>query len=105
MAEPEITATGAEGNRIVVELPGVGDAERERIKGLLTTPGRLEQRLVAKQDPTQGRGFPTREAALAYFKGTPAQQHRAAARALQRPRPARAGQGPSACTSPASRSR
>jgi len=48
VAEPEITATGAEGNRIVVELPGVGDAERERIKGLLTTPGRLEQRLVAK---------------------------------------------------------
>ena len=70
VAEPEITATGAEGNRIVVELPGVGDAERERIKGLLTTPGRLEQRLVAKQDPTQGRGFPTREAGLAYFHGT-----------------------------------
>jgi preprotein translocase subunit SecD len=69
VAEPEITATGAEGNRIVVELPGVGDAERERIKGLLTTPGRLEQRLVAKLDPTQGRGFPTREAALAFFKG------------------------------------
>ena len=67
VAEPEITATGKEGNRIVVELPGVGDAERERIKGLLTTPGRLEQRLVAKQDPTGGRGFPTREAALAYF--------------------------------------
>jgi preprotein translocase subunit SecD len=70
VAEPEITATGAEGNRIVVELPGVGDAERERIKGLLTTPGRLEQRLVAKGDPTQDRGFPTREAALAFFHGT-----------------------------------
>jgi len=69
VAEPEITATGAEGNRIVVELPGVGDAERERIKGLLTTPGRLEQRLVAKPDVTQGRGFPTKEAALAYYKG------------------------------------
>jgi preprotein translocase subunit SecD len=69
VAEPEITATGAEGNRIVVELPGVGDAERERIKGLLTTPGRLEQRLVAKADPTQGRGFPTKEAGLAYFHG------------------------------------
>ena len=69
VAEPEITPTGAEGNRIVVELPGVGDAERERIKALLTTPGRLEQRLVAKQDPTQGRGFPTREAAMNYFKG------------------------------------
>ena len=70
VAEPEITATGAEGNRIVVELPGVGDAERERIKGLLTTPGRLEQRLVAKADPTQGRGFPTREKALEFFHGT-----------------------------------
>jgi preprotein translocase subunit SecD len=70
VAEPEITATGAEGNRIVVELPGVGDAERERIKGLLTTPGRLEQRLVSKADPTQGRGFPTREAGLAFFHGT-----------------------------------
>jgi len=69
VAEPEITATGAEGNRIVVELPGVGDTERERIKGLLTTPGRLEQRMVAKQDPTQGRGFPTREKALEFFKG------------------------------------
>jgi len=69
VAEPEITASGAEGNRIVVELPGVGDAERERIKGLLTTPGRLEQRLVAKADPTQGRGFPTREKAMEFFKG------------------------------------
>lgn len=69
VAEPEITATGAEGNRIVVELPGIGDAERERIKGLLATPGRLEQRLVAKADPTQGRGFPTREAGLTFFKG------------------------------------
>jgi preprotein translocase subunit SecD len=69
VAEPEITATGAEGNRIVVELPGVGDAERERIKNLLATPGRLEQRLVAKADPTQGRGFPTKEAGLAVFKG------------------------------------
>jgi len=69
VAEPEITPTGTEGNRIVVELPGVGDAERERIKGLLTTPGRLEQRLVAKQDPTQGMGWPTREAALARFGG------------------------------------
>jgi len=70
VAEPEITPTGAEGNRIVVELPGVGDAERERIKGLLTTPGRLEQRLVAKQDTTQGMGWRTREEAMARFGGT-----------------------------------
>ncbi len=66
VAEPEITPSGREGNRIVVELPGVGEAERERIKGLLSTPGRLEQRLVAKQ---QQVFFPTREAALATFGG------------------------------------
>ncbi len=69
VAEPEITPTGAEGNRIVVELPGVGDAERERIKGLLTTPGRLEQRLVAKQDTTNGIGWRTREEAMGHFAG------------------------------------
>ncbi len=69
VAEPEITTSGAEGNRIVVELPGVGEAERERIKNLLSTPGRLEQRLKAKQDPTGYKGFPTREAALAFLNG------------------------------------
>jgi len=69
VAEPEVTATGAEGNRIVVELPGVGEAERERIKNLLATPGRLEQRIKAKEDKTQGRGFPTREEAMAAFGG------------------------------------
>ncbi|MCE1229184.1 MAG: protein translocase subunit SecD [Firmicutes bacterium] len=70
VAEPEITQSGRDGNRVVVELPGVSEAERERIKGLLSTPGRLEQRLKAKGDPTSYRGFPTREAALAYFNGT-----------------------------------
>jgi len=69
VAEPEITASGAEGNRIVVELPGVSEAERERIKNLLSTPGRLEQRLKSKLDPSGYRGFPTREAALAQFGG------------------------------------
>jgi len=69
VAEPEITASGADGNRIVVELPGVGEAERERIKNLLSTPGRLEQRLKSKQDPTGYKGFPTREAALAFLNG------------------------------------
>ena len=38
-------ATIAEGNRIVVELPGVGEAERERIKNLLATPGRGDEPL------------------------------------------------------------
>ncbi len=53
VAEPEITPTGAEGNRIIVELPGVGEAERERIKALLSTPGRLEVRFLAKKMPNQ----------------------------------------------------
>jgi protein-export membrane protein SecD/preprotein translocase SecF subunit len=66
--EPEITATGAEGNRIVVELPGVEEGNRERIKALLSAPGRLELHLsrpVTQPDAI----FPTKEAALAYFKG------------------------------------
>ena len=79
MAEPEVTATGAEGNRIVVELPGVGEAERERIKNLLATPGRLEQRIKAKEDKTLGRGFPTREEAMAAFGGQLPTEHRTAA--------------------------
>lgn len=69
MTEPEITASGEDGSRIVVELPGISDAEKDRIRDLLSTPGRLEQRLVAKNDPTGGGGWPTREAALAQFNG------------------------------------
>ena len=67
VAEPEITPSGAEGNRIVVELPGVGEAERERIKNLLQSPGRLELRLLAKG--SSSRGYPTREMALEAFGG------------------------------------
>ncbi|WP_005035064.1 protein translocase subunit SecD [Holophaga foetida] len=69
VAEPEITASGADGSRIIVELPGVGEAERERIKGLLATPGRLEQRIKAKQDPTGYQGFPSKDSAIAHFGG------------------------------------
>ncbi|HWQ09815.1 MAG TPA: protein translocase subunit SecD [Holophaga sp.] len=69
VAEPEVTATGAEGNRIVVELPGVGEAERERIKNLLATPGRLEQRILSKDDKMGYSGYATKEAALAAFNG------------------------------------
>ena len=69
VAEPEVTATGAEGNRIVVELPGVGEAERERIKNLLATPGRLEQRILSKDDKMGYSGYQTKEAALAAFNG------------------------------------
>ncbi|HEX9081950.1 MAG TPA: hypothetical protein VF768_06705, partial [Holophagaceae bacterium] len=64
--EPEITASGAEGNRIVVEIPGIEEGDRERIKKLLATPGHLEQRLVAKADQVY---FPTKEAALDHFHG------------------------------------
>ncbi|WP_243316621.1 protein translocase subunit SecD [Geothrix paludis] len=65
--EPEITASGAEGNRIVVEIPGIEEGDRERIKKLLATPGHLEQRLVAKAPQVY---FNTKEEALAFFKGT-----------------------------------
>ena len=64
--EPEITTSGAEGNRIVVEIPGIEEGDRERIKSLLSTPGRLEQRLVAKVPQPY---FPSREAALEAYKG------------------------------------
>jgi len=64
--EPEITASGAEGNRIVVEIPGIEEGDRERIKKLLATPGRLEQRLVAKAPQVY---FPSKEEALALYKG------------------------------------
>jgi protein-export membrane protein SecD/preprotein translocase SecF subunit len=75
VSEPEITASGTDGNRIVVELPGVGEAERERIKNLLATPGRLEQRILAKlSDPRQEstndrQGWKTKEEAMADFGG------------------------------------
>jgi protein-export membrane protein SecD/preprotein translocase SecF subunit len=65
--EPEITPSGAEGNRIVVEIPGIEEGDRERIKALLSTPGRLEQRLHAKAPQTY---FATKEEALALYKGT-----------------------------------
>lgn len=64
--EPEITASGAEGNRIVVEIPGIEEGDRERIKKLLATPGRLEQRLLAKAPQLY---FPSKEAALEFYKG------------------------------------
>ncbi|WP_306591669.1 protein translocase subunit SecD [Geothrix sp. 21YS21S-4] len=64
--EPEITASGAEGNRIVVEIPGIEEGDRERIKKLLATPGHLEQRLLAKAPQLY---FATKEDALAAYKG------------------------------------
>jgi protein-export membrane protein SecD len=65
--EPEITQSGAEGNRIVVEIPGIEEGDVERVKNLLSTPGRLEQRILAKSDQIY---FPSKEAGLIYFKGS-----------------------------------
>ena len=64
--EPEITASGADGSRIVVEIPGIEEGDRERIKTLLSTPGRLEQRLLAKAPQIY---FNSKEEALAFYKG------------------------------------
>ena len=69
VAEPEITRAGADGTRIVVELPGVEEGDRDRIKGLLSTPGRLEQRLLGNPADKMIY-FPTKEAALQHFNGT-----------------------------------
>jgi len=67
VAEPEIKQAGEEGNRIIVELPGLAESEIDRIKALLQTPGKLEQRLAAVQDSYMG--WPTKEEALAHFNG------------------------------------
>ncbi|HLO68375.1 MAG TPA: protein translocase subunit SecD [Holophaga sp.] len=67
VVEPEITSAGADGSRIVVELPGVTEADKDRIKGLLSTPGRLELRLVA---PAERTIFASEQEALAAFGGT-----------------------------------
>ncbi len=64
--EPEITPSGAEGNRIVVEIPGIEEGDRERIKTLLATPGHLEQRLLAKVPQIY---FASKDEALAFYKG------------------------------------
>lgn len=64
--EPEITPSGEGGRRIVVEIPGVEEGDQDRIKKLLGTPGRLEQRLLAANDRIF---FPTQEDALASFNG------------------------------------
>lgn len=64
--EPEITASGTDGRRIVVEIPGIEEGDRERVKTLLSTPGRLEQRLLANSDILF---FSTREEAEKHFNG------------------------------------
>ncbi|BDU77103.1 protein translocase subunit SecD [Mesoterricola sediminis] len=66
VVEPEITAGGPGGSRIIVELPGVTEADKERIKGLLATPGRLELRLLAGKDRNT---FASEREALEAFGG------------------------------------
>jgi protein-export membrane protein SecD/preprotein translocase SecF subunit len=66
VVEPEITSGGPEGNRIIVELPGVEEGDRDRIKRLLSTPGRLELRLLA---PVERPYFASEAEALAFFGG------------------------------------
>ena len=61
--EPEITASGAEGNRIVVEIPGIEEGDRERIKKLLATPGTsssgCSQRRTRSSSPPAKRPWST----------------------------------------------
>jgi protein-export membrane protein SecD/preprotein translocase SecF subunit len=66
VVEPEITSGGPEGNRIIVELPGVEEGDRDRIKRLLSTPGRLELRMLAKVDRPY---FASESEAAAFFGG------------------------------------
>ncbi len=67
VVEPEITSAGPDGSRIVVELPGVTEADKDRIKGLLSTPGRLELRLLANTERTS---FASEQEASGYLGGT-----------------------------------
>ncbi len=95
VAEPEITPSGVDGNRIVVELPGVGEAERERIKGLLSTPGRLELRMLAKS-PRNQIPVATRDEALALLGGVVPEGAELFAEPVDESRPISAAPGPKA---------
>jgi len=63
VAEPVIQQQGLEGDRIVVQLPGIDDPER--IKRLIKNTAFLDFRLVAY--PPGGGGVPTREEILANY--------------------------------------
>jgi preprotein translocase subunit SecD len=66
VAEPIIQRQGLEGDRIVVQLPGVDDPER--VKRLIKNTAFLDFRLV--EYPPGGGGVPTREEILANYGGT-----------------------------------
>ncbi|MCP4200335.1 MAG: protein translocase subunit SecD [bacterium] len=65
VSEPVIQRQGLEGNRIVVQLPGVDDPER--VKKLIKNTAFLDFRLVAY--PPDGRGAPSREEILGNYGG------------------------------------
>ena len=66
VAEPLIARQGLEGDRIVVQLPGVDDPER--VKSLIKNTAFLEFRLV--QFPLGGGGVTSREEVLANYGGS-----------------------------------
>ena len=66
VSEPTIQRQGLEGDRIVVQLPGVDDPDR--VKKLIKNTAFLDFRLVAY--PPDGGGVPTREQVLANYGGS-----------------------------------
>lgn len=66
VAEPSITRQGAEGDRIVVQLPGVDDPER--VKRLIKSTAFLEFRLT-EYPPAGGSGVATRDEILSRYGG------------------------------------
>jgi preprotein translocase subunit SecD len=66
VAEPVIARQGTEGNRIVIQLPGVDDPER--VKRLIKSTAFLEFRLT-ELPKAGGTGFATREEVLAQYGG------------------------------------
>jgi preprotein translocase subunit SecD len=67
VSEPVIARQGLEGDRIVVQLPGVDDPDR--VKRLIKSTAFLEFRLTA-YPPNGGGGVATREEVLASYGGT-----------------------------------
>jgi len=67
VAEPVIARQGLEGDRIVVQLPGVDDPER--VKRLIKSTAFLEFRLT-EFPPNGGGGLATRDEILAHYGGS-----------------------------------
>ncbi|MEO8274642.1 MAG: protein translocase subunit SecD [Thermoanaerobaculia bacterium] len=67
VSEPVISRQGSEGDRIVVQLPGVDDPER--VKRLIKSTAFLEFRLSA-YPPNGGGGVATRDEVVAHYGGS-----------------------------------